>query len=264
MNQEFDKAKLNTTTAPWDDPAITPASISAANDIDAMLAEDEGLGHDFDEHGRRFIRKLERTSPACNPDGSSYVPGAKPGMFLMARELYEDLPGVILCGVGRRYVEWPPGRQGGRPIAYHVDLPTDADTRPGQKLLVRANGNVLEDTRQCCVWFEHGPCVLPVTGTGHQFALSWQTHARRLKHPRTGKHLPIFAHRYRLYTVPTTGGSNGQFTWYTIRFDDQGMITDADEYRSARDLFHEVDKERQQIAEQKKLLITVQGPIDNG
>jgi hypothetical protein len=259
----FDKVQATTTTAPWDDPAITPASIPATSDIEAMLAEDESLGHDFDERGRRFITKLESNSPACIVHGPRYVDGAEPGKFLIAREVYEDLPGVVLCGINHYYVEWPPGRQGGRPIAHHADLPADVeigrDPSSRKQLFIRENGNVLEDTRYCCVLYDTAPCVLPVTGTGHQFALNWLTHACKLRHPRTGKPLPIFAHRYRLFTAPISGKS---FTWYSIKFEDQGLITDADEYRSARELFHEVDKERQQIAEQKELLIGAQGRRD--
>jgi hypothetical protein len=78
------KTTLNATTAPWDDPM--------AADIDAMLAEDEGLGHDFDDAGRRFIRKLEAGSSACRPEGQTgSVAGAEPGMFQIGREIYEDL-----------------------------------------------------------------------------------------------------------------------------------------------------------------------------
>jgi hypothetical protein len=102
--------------------------------------------------------------------------------------------------------------------------------------------------------------VLPVAGTGHAFALSWYAHARGLKHPRTGAQLPIFGHRYRLYTKPA---SRKSFNWFAIQFEDQGPLDDADEYRLARELFREVDKERLQIIEQKRLQIAEQKQRDS-
>jgi hypothetical protein len=223
------------------------------SDIEKMWAEDEGLGHNLDEQGPRIIVKLESGSAAVagnNPEG------AEAGMFLAGGELHEDLKNVLLCGVVRYYVEGLPGRQGGRPQDRHPEIPAGA-TRHVEKnaygkkkeMFICENGNVLQETRYCHVLFNGEPYTLPLTSTGHQFALDWQNYARRLKHPKTGRPLPIFAHRYRLFIKPI---SKGSYHWYEIKFEDQGLLADADEYRLARELCRTTEQEQLQIAESRK------------
>jgi hypothetical protein len=207
-----------------ENPAHNPV---VPDDLDQMLAEDEGLGvsHDPSDQSQRLIRKLEPGSPACIPNDPARIPGAEPGMFLVLGEVHEDLKGVLLCGIAHYYVEWLPGRQGF--VTRHADLPTDVDisiergVRGARKRIVRESGNIIQDTKYCYVLFKGEPFVLPLTGTGHQFARDWRTYAHKLKHPRTGGLLPIFAHRYRLYTV---GNSVGQYHWHSIKFEDQGSM----------------------------------------
>jgi hypothetical protein len=47
----------------------------------------------------------------------------------------------------------------------------------------------------------------------------WQTMFHRFKHPKTGKILPAFAHKYRLTTVPQ---SNVLGKWFGLKFEDTG------------------------------------------
>jgi hypothetical protein len=228
-------------------------STDQLSDIEKLWAEDDGLGHNPDEQGSRIIVKLEPGSAAVignNPEG------AEAGMFLAGGELHEDLKNVLLCGVVRYYVEWLPGRQGGRPQDRHPEIPAGTTrhiekdgTGKKKELLICENGNILQETRYCHVLFNGGPYTLPLTSTGHQLALDWQSYARKLKHPKTGRPLPIFAHRYRLFTRPVSGKS---FHWHEIRFEDLGPLTDPDEYLLARKLCRTTEQEQLRIAELRK------------
>jgi hypothetical protein len=97
-----------------------------------------------------------------------------------------------------------------------------------REVMARANGNLIVDTREFYIMVDGDPYVFPCSSTKHTFARQWQTMFHRFKHPKTGKVMPAFAHKYRLSTVPT---SNALGKWFGLKFEDAGTSS-LDELRA--------------------------------
>jgi hypothetical protein len=140
-----------------------------------------------------------------------------------------------------------PDRQGY--VARHAEEPDDVEVRPAEgkskrPVLMRPNGNIIQDVRELYLLVDNQPFMLPCASTFHQFAREWQSYFRQWQHPQTGKVLPSFARRYKLVTVAKT---NAMGKWFMPKFVDLGWVDKA-EYANAR-AFHEfVEQGRQRIA----------------
>jgi hypothetical protein len=196
-----------------------------------------------------LITVLQNGSPQCDKRGPEYIDGAEPGKFWLrgAVDPIRDEIIAIPCAMAHTWMEWLPDRQGF--AARHEEEPSDVEVKPAggtskRPILVRPNGNVVENVREVYVLVDGQPYMLPCASTFHQFAREWQSYFRQWQHPTTHKVLPSFARRYKLVTVPKT---NPKGKWFMPKFVDLGWV-DKTEYANAR-AFHEfVEQGRQRIA----------------
>jgi hypothetical protein len=176
-----------------------------------------------------LIYVLQALSPQVEKRGDNYIEGAEAGDFWLRNSLdpiRNGEEGIIAVPVDmfRTWIEWLPNRGGF--VARHNAPPGDmvakmirGDDGREREVMVRGNGNFIVDTREFYIMVDGDPYVFPCSSTKHTFARSWQTMFHRFKHPKTGKILPAFAHKYRISTVPQ---SNVHGKWFGLKFEDAG------------------------------------------
>jgi hypothetical protein len=196
-----------------------------------------------------LITVLQNGSPQCDRRGAEYIDGAEPGKFWLrnAVEPIRDEIIAVPCAMLRSWMEWLPDRQGY--AARHEEEPDDIEIKPAKgnskrPILVRPNGNVVQDTREIYVLVDGQPYLLPCASTFHQFAREWQTWFRQFRHPKTNKPLPSFARKYKLITMPR---ANALGKWFVPKFIDLGWV-DGAEYSRAREFNEFVEQGRQRVA----------------
>jgi hypothetical protein len=179
-----------------------------------------------------LIYVLQALSPQVDKRGDNYIEGAEAGDFWLRNSLKPIRNGeegieAIPVDMIRTWIEWLPNRAGF--VARHDTPPMDmvsrmirGDDGREREAMVRGNGNLIVDTREFYIMVDGDPYVFPCSSTKHTFARSWQTMFHRFKHPKTGKILPAFAHKYRLCTVPQ---SNAIGKWFGLKFEDAGAST---------------------------------------
>jgi hypothetical protein len=176
-----------------------------------------------------LIYVLQALSPQVERRGDNYIEGAEAGDFWLRNSLNPIRNGeegieAIPVDMVRTWIEWLPNRGGF--VTRHNEPPGDmvakmirTDDGREREVMVRGNGNLIVDTREFYLIVEGDPYVFPCSSTKHTFARSWQTMWHRFKHPKTGKILPAFAHKYRICTVPQ---SNALGKWFGLKFEDSG------------------------------------------
>jgi hypothetical protein len=176
-----------------------------------------------------LIYVLQQMSPSVDKRGDGYIEGAEAGDFWLRNALKpirNGEEGIIAIPVEMKHawVEWLPNRGGF--VTRHEAPPIDmiskmvrGDDGRERSTLVRANGNIIAETREFYILVDGDPYVFPCTSTKHTFARQWQTMFHRFKHPKTGRILPAFAHMYRLSTIPQ---SNVLGKWFGLKFEDMG------------------------------------------
>jgi hypothetical protein len=225
-----------------------PQEVIPADMLDTLDA-DSGMGVSFKQEDQLLplIYILQSNSPAVDKRGEAYIEGAEAGHFWMRNSITPIADGeegidVIPCEMVRSWIEWLPNRQGF--VARHDAPPADTmekmvkdDSGREKAVLVRQNGNIIQDTREFFLLCNGRPFVLPCTGTKHTFARQWQTMFHQFTNPKTGSILPAFAHKYKLTTVPM---SNAIGKWFGIKFQDLGLIDFATEYEPAKAFYKAV------------------------
>jgi hypothetical protein len=176
-----------------------------------------------------LIYVLQALSPQVEKRGDNYIEGAEAGDFWLRNSLLpirNGEEGIIAVPVDmfRTWIEWLPNRGGF--VARHNEPPGDmvakmirTDDGREREVMMRGNGNIIADTREFYIMVDGDPYVFPCSSTKHTFARMWQTMFHRFKHPKTGKILPAFAHKYRLTTIPQ---SNVLGKWFGLKFEDTG------------------------------------------
>jgi hypothetical protein len=208
----------------------------AADLLDGM-ARDAGIGVSTDTADLLIprLRVIQKTSSATDPQRPEYIRDARAGDFLLGLvELRDGHKGLVVVPAAMTHY-WLELAADRTFIGRHDALPADAKPdRDGNKPIHRrANGNILEDVREFALTCDGESYLLSCRGTGHTFARRWQTLLRAQRHPETGRVLPSFACQYRLTTVPA---HNQQGTWYALKVELIGRVTDAAEYASAKTL----------------------------
>jgi hypothetical protein len=201
------------------------------------MAKDSGLGVSTDTADLLIprLRVIQKTSLATDPQRPEYIRDARAGDFLLGlNELRSGSDGieVIPAGMKRYFIETGPDRVF---VARYDVLPADAKpARDGNKPIYRrANGNSVEDVREFALTCDGENYLLSCRGTSHTFARRWMTLFHGQRHPETSRVLPSFACKYRLTTVPA---HNPQGTWFGLRVELVGRVTDAAEYTAAKTL----------------------------
>jgi hypothetical protein len=233
---------------------LTPINNQLPAELDNLTAQDVGRGVSTKPEDQLFplIYVLQSNSPVCEKRRSEYIEGAEPGHFWLRGAVNPIRSGVdglnvIPCGMVRCFLEWMPNRGGY--VGRHEQRPDDAeptiitDGGRDKELLVRANGHIIQDTREFFLLVDGQAYALGCYGTKHTFARQWQTYFNQFKHPRTGGLMPSFSRRYRLTTAPA-GNDLGK--WFGLKFHDLGWLTDKDEYAAARAINDVVEQGRAQ------------------
>lgn len=188
-----------------------------------------------------MIRILQALSPEVEKKGTSYIPGAEPGMGLMKNApnpLINMEDGILFQPVynNKAVVEWIPrqsgGGGGGGFVTSYPEMPKNAarvaDPNNPKKMMTinPETGNLLVETRYQggYVIDETGkappmPAVIPFASTGHTVAKGWNF--LMSQKALQGKRADAWAVYYRIKTKLKTRGSQN---WYIFDITDAGEI----------------------------------------
>jgi hypothetical protein len=239
------------TKSVHEDPAaMVPLNNQLPAELRDLAKQDAGKGMSFklEDNLLPLIYVLQTGSPVCNKRSAEHLGDAEPGHFWFRNALDPIHSGIegfdaIPCWMERKYLEFRPNRGGY--VTEHDHEPADAAMKTVQgddghprEVLVRANGNVIQDTRQFYLLVDGVPYVLPCKSTQHTFARKWNSYFKQLRHPETGAVLPSYIHHYRLTTAPE---KKETWNWFGLRFTDLGPVT-VPEYMAARRLNQIVER----------------------
>jgi hypothetical protein len=236
---------LRNTTALTPAGAPLPAELADATALDVG----KGVSTEVGDAITPLISVLQNGSPQVDKRAVEYLNSAEPGRWWLrnAVDPIRDEIVAIPCAMTRSWMEWLPDRQGY--VARHEEEPGDIEVKSAggtskRPILMRPNGNIVQDTREVYVLVDGQPYLLPCASTFHQFAREWQTWFRQFRHPKTGKPLPSFARKYKLVTTQRT---NAFGKWFVPKFIDLGWVDKA-EYVRAREFNEFVEQGRQRVA----------------
>ncbi len=187
----------------------------------------EGL--DRDEQLVPFLRILQSNSPQVDPTSSAYIQGAQQGMLLNTAtgQIYDGKEGVVIVPAARdhNYVEYVPRDAGGGFVSiWAKDDPRIAPLRKAQGQfgkLELESGNELTETFYFYVEYtspdgETQPAMLAFAST--QIKKYKQMMTRLAGIIGSPPRYPLFAHRWRLSTVPEQN-KKGKFHGYRLVLD---------------------------------------------
>ena len=197
-----------------------------------------------------FLQILQKMSDQTDSEHSSYIDGAKAGMFvnLTTGKLFDGKKGiqVIPCHYSRQFVEWVPRENGGGLRGVHKpSSPTvmNANQSPKNPLeLLTDEGNILSDTRYHFVLhIVNGtpePVVMTMKSSQIKKSRSWMTRMQNLTMARkdgTRFQAPMFSH---VWTLNTKQESNDRGSWFGYFLDgeptpiqDRNLFKRAQEFR---------------------------------
>lgn len=172
-----------------------------------------------DAYAVPFLKILQQMSPQVNEDDeSSYVQGAKQGMFFnsVSAALYGKEVKVIPITYYREFIEWRPER-GGFVRAHGADPAIlDRTTRNEKNQDVLPNGNIIQDCRCHVVLVADdlvaGPMILGLVSTGIRHSKKWMSLMRMIKTPNN-QDAPMYSSVWKLWTVLN---KNDDGSWYMI------------------------------------------------
>jgi hypothetical protein len=228
-------AESTTAITPVGPPKLPAHLQSVIKDLPSGF----GVSSDAEDSIMPLLTVLQAGSPQVNSrNDRDHIIGAEPGCFWLRnsavpiRDGAKGIVGIPLM-INRVYVEWKPNRAGF--VARHDYMPNDAELIDGgdrfYPRITRKNGNIIEETRQVFLLVGDEPCVLPCTGTKHQFAKELNQNFK-LYREANGKILPPFVRKYLFTTVPE---KNSLGNWFGIRFQDLDFTT-AEECQAALSL----------------------------
>lgn len=226
-----------------------------AVDFDFAADSGGGMEHtDRDSFAIPFLRVLQKISPQCDEADAAYIEGAKGGMLLntVTGKLYDEVI-FLPCAYQRRFIQWAPrGGDGGYRGEWLQDdvarmrASGEVTEEDGKLFLGEANekkSDRLVDTRS-----HYGLVIDPEDGSVTQVILSLSsTQIKKSKQlmsmlssarVKTKDGLitpPTWMNRVRITTVLE---SNDQGSWYGVKFEADGFLTDAELYAAGKS-FHD-------------------------
>lgn len=223
------------------------ASASPPAVLKTAMANDagKGLSTKSEDNIVPLVRLLQALSPACQRSKpSDYIEGAEPGdILLKGIALVKAKDGLVVqpAFFHRAFVEWKPNRSGF--VCQHEELPVDTkevpDPRDNTKnILVRANGNIIQETRYHSVFVylpgRQSPLafVIPFTSTGHTVSKSWMFLMNSIS--LNGKRAPSWSRLYRL--VPKLRQKDNN-EWFVFEPIDLGWVPDEPTYNIGKQLY---------------------------
>jgi hypothetical protein len=217
-------------------------------------------GADKDSYAIPFIQILQKMSPMVDEDDPKHVEGAKAGMLYntVTQRLYDGKIGltIIPCAYKRSFVQWG-GREGdgGFKGEFTPEQIEDKIAKneiaivEGRFFVPNEDGSVHEkkndyfaDTRSHFVLIvdeetgEMGQAILALSSTQMKASKMLMTSLQQKKvdTPSGKRTPPTFANKVKLTTV---GMSNDKGSWSGVKFELDGLVTDADVYAEAK-AFH--------------------------
>lgn len=196
------------------------------------------------------IKLLQKMSPQVDEDNAKYVPGAKPGLFLLTTtgdmwESEKDGILVIPAYFQRRFLEFIP-QEGSSDKFNGIHLPTDRlvvdalHTRDKKGRFWLETGNYLQDTRIHYVILLHRVIPMPavVTLKSSQIPKSkgWITAMNKPllisgdpeKDPESCRYDLKPACEFRIYRLTSRPEANSEHTWKGYRIVEERVVTEAD------------------------------------
>jgi hypothetical protein len=194
-----------------------------------------------------MITTLQPNSSRVNKRSPDYLPDAEAGSFHFRGAAIEVRDGVtgfqcVVCHYGHLWNEWGPVLGAGLQ-AVHLERPADAVMRTvadaDKPQWVRpGSGNVLQDCRQLIVLVTGKAYMMPFHGSGHAVVRQLQTLFNQFTHPKTGRPLPVYAHKFQVKSVAR---SNSKGHWFLPSFVRLGFTT-LPEYQAGRELYRVVQR----------------------
>lgn len=234
-------AKKDTTEQTTDVAVKQAGELAALND---MFAAEAGAG--FEEasaasYAIPFLYVLQSGSPQCKKSDGAYIKGAEEGMLFnsVTKEIYPGDTGIVVipCHYTHRFNEWKDRDAGGGFV--HEYLPgqepvTHKDDKGRDKL---DNGNNLVDTRNHYVLLvkEDGsfePALMTLSSTQLKKSRQWMSVMNGIKMKRGEAFVtaPMMSRMYRITTVPE---SNDKGSWFGVKIELEGVVTDAGLFKAA-------------------------------
>lgn len=226
----------------------------------SLIESDIGGGMeqtDNDTFAIPFLTVLQKGSPQVDEADGQYVEGAKPGMFLnsVTGKLYDGKEGItfLQCAFQRRYIHWGPrGEKNGGFKGEH--MPEKVHERRDNGELVQQGGRLfvpLDDGSvdpESCEYFadtrNHYGIVVEDESLSQVLLSLGSTQIKKsrqimsmlngvkVRGPNGLVTPPTWASKIRL---TTTHESNDKGSWYGIRVELDGFLSDADLYASAKE-----------------------------
>jgi hypothetical protein len=213
-------------------------------------------GTDKDSFAIPFLQILQKMSPLVDEDSPKHIEGAKAGMLFntVTQKLYDGKAGltIIPCAYRRSYIQWA-GRdaEGGFKGEFTPEQIQEMQNRgqiivsEGKLLKPLDDGTVNEkksdyfaDTRSHFILIveESGETTqailaLSASQTKASKMLMTSLQQKKVDTPKGKMTPPTFANRVKISTV---GMSNEKGNWSGVRFDLDGLVTDAHVFAEAK------------------------------
>lgn len=225
--------------------------------IAGEMAKDAGQGAGFkpDEVSIPFLAILQSGSPQVKK-GPAKIEGAEEGDIFntVTQEIYKEGVRVVPCYFQKQYVEWKPRTAGGGFVRQHGDpaIMEKTHINPENGRSTLDNGNEIVPTAYYFVLVEAGKsferAVISMSSTQLKKSRRWNAQISALQIDSGGGRMvtpPIFSHFYKLSTVEE---SNDQGAWMGWKIGTDGMLSDLELYRTARQFHDQLAKNEIDIA----------------
>lgn len=212
--------------------------------------QDSGQGFelaDKDSYALPFLRIIQSNSPQINPSKGEFIEGAQQGMFYntVDNTLYPGDLGIRVVPVHyeRSFAEFEIREKGGgfRGSKSTEDAARIATVYDEKGRAITPAGTQLVDTRYHYVLLLDAqglikPAIVCLASTQLKKSRRWMTMMDNIKFQREDGSFytpPMFSHVYKLTTIPE---SNEKGSWYGLKLENDGVLTDPVVYATAKNL----------------------------
>lgn len=236
---------------------VKPGAVMAPTFMDDSDMGGGFEGTDKDSYAIPFLQILQKMSPLVDEDDAKHIEGAKAGMLYntVTQRLYDGKAGITIvpCAYKRSYIQWG-GREaeGGFKGEFtpeqieEMQIAGAIAAQEGKLFKPMADGTIHEkksdyfaDTRSHFVLIvdnetgEIGRAILSLSASQVKASKMLMTalQQKKVETSRGKQTPPTFANLVKLTTV---GQSNDKGSWSGVRFDLDGLVTDAEIYNEAK------------------------------
>lgn len=200
-----------------------------STEVAGLYEEQQGAGFegaDKESYAIPFLTILQSASPQCKKSDGAYIKGAEEGMLLntVTNEIYDGESGVkvIPCHYHRSFIEWGLVENGGGFFGEHsVESGIlDSTTKDDKNRDMLENGNQIQDTRGHYVLIlspdgSFEPALITMSSTQLKKSKQWMSIMNGIKFKGANGLFtpPMFAHIFKLTTVPESNDMGSWFGW---------------------------------------------------